>query len=166
MWTRRRPRAPPRPPGPSPAGECAGGRRGPPSRGSWLLLLGGADLGEDVTAREDEQVLTVDGDLGAAVLRVEDHVADGHVDGDQLTGVLRATARARGDDLTLLGLLLGGVGDDEAAHGRLLGVAGADDDPVFERLQTHEGASCSCTELCRTVGKDAGEGLALAECEC
>ena len=42
-----------------------------------------------------------------------------------------------GQDLALLGLLLGGVGDDEAADGRLLGLTGADDDAVLQRLQLH-----------------------------
>ena len=35
-----------------------------------------ADLGEHVTRAEDQEVLAVDGDLGAAVLRVDDGVAD------------------------------------------------------------------------------------------
>ena len=61
---------------------------------------------------------------------------------DQLAGLVGAAARARGQDFTLLGLLLGGVGDDEAAHGGLLGLPGADDDPVLERLQVHVRASC------------------------
>ena len=40
-------------------------------------------------------------------------------------------------DLALLRLLLGGVGDDEAADGRLLGLGRPYDDPVFQRLQIH-----------------------------
>ena len=86
---------------------------------------------------QHEQVFAVDRDLGAAVLRVEDDVAGGDVDGDELAGLLGATARAHGEDFALLGLLLGGVGDDETADGRLLGLSGADDDAVFERLQVH-----------------------------
>jgi hypothetical protein len=34
----------------------------------WLLLLPGRDLREYVAARQHEEVLAVDGDLGAAVL--------------------------------------------------------------------------------------------------
>ena len=79
----------------------------------------------------------VDGDLGAAVLRVDDGVADGDVDRDDVAGLLGALARADGEDLALLRLLLGGVGDDETAGGGLLGIAGLDDDAVFERLQVH-----------------------------
>src|SRR3954447_5764637 len=40
---------------------------------------------EDVAAREDQQVLAFDGDLGAAVLGVEDGLADADVERDQLT---------------------------------------------------------------------------------
>ena len=52
----------------------------------------------------------------------------------------RATAGAHGEDLALLGLLLGGVGDDQAAGGGLLGLAGLDDDAVFEGLKVHVSA--------------------------
>ena len=72
------------------------------------------DDGEHVAAGEDQQVLAVDGDLGAAVLRVDDGVADLDVERDELAGLLGAAAGADGEDLALLGLLLGGVGDDEA----------------------------------------------------
>ena len=70
-------------------------------------------LAEHVAAGEDEQVLAVDGDLGPAVLRVDDLVADVDVQGDQLAGVLGPAAGSDGEDLTLLGLLFGGVGDDQ-----------------------------------------------------
>src|SRR6516165_8269098 len=83
------------------------------------------------------QVVALDGDLGAAVLGVDDGVADGHVHRDDLAGVLGAAARADGDDLALLGLLLGRVGDDQARGHGLLGLAGADDDPVIEGVQLH-----------------------------
>ena len=56
------------------------------------------------------------GDLGAAVLAVDDGVADLDVERDELAGRLGAAAGADGEDLALLGLLLGGVGDDEAAR--------------------------------------------------
>ena len=77
------------------------------------------------------------GDLGAAVLAVDDGVADLDVERDDLAGLLGAAAGADGEDLALLGLLLGGVGDDQAAGGGLLGLAGLDDDAVLEGLQVH-----------------------------
>ena len=99
---------------------------------------GGTEItvdGEDVAGVEDQHVLTVDRDLGAAVLAVHDLVADLHVDGDQLAGGLGALARAYGQDLALLRLLLGGVGDDQAARRGLFGLAGLDDDPILEGLK-------------------------------
>src|SRR3954471_610010 len=102
-----------------------------------LLLLLGTDGGEDVTCVEDQQVVALDGDLRAAVLRVDDGVADLDVDRDDLAGLLRTLARADGQDLTLLGLLLGGVRDDQAAGRGLLRLARLDDDAVLEGLQVH-----------------------------
>ena len=55
--------------------------------------------------------------------------------------VLGPAAGTDGEDFALLGLLLGGVGDDEAADGRLLGLGRPDDDPVLQRLQVHRCAS-------------------------
>src|SRR5215207_749926 len=114
---------------------------------------------EDVAARQDQQVLAIDGDLGAAVLGVQDGLADGDVEGDQLAGVLGALAGADGEDLALLRLLLGGVGDDEAGGGRLLGLVGLYDDAIIERLQGHGQASIGS-------GGSETEALALGRCEC
>ena len=75
----------------------------------------------------------------------------------QLAGVLGALARAHGQDLALLGLLLGGVRDDQAAGGGLLGFAGLDDDAVFERLQVHSAPPCGVRQR---------RGLALSNVEC
>jgi len=101
-----------------------------------LLVL---DLGEHVGLAKDQQVLAVDLDLGTAVLAVEDRVAGGHVEGDALVPVLVETAVADGDDLALLGLLLGRVGEDEAAGGLLLLLDGADDQTIAEGLELHSG---------------------------
>src|SRR5512145_3019717 len=92
---------------------------------------------EHVAGRQDEHVVAVDRHLGAAVLAVEDGVADADPDGDDLAGLLGALARPHGDDLALLGLLLGGVGDHQAACGGLLALAGLHDDAIVEGLQSH-----------------------------
>ena len=81
----------------------------------WLA----GDLGEHVGLAQDEQVLAFDRDLGAAVLGVEDLVALGHIKRDALAVVVEL-AVADGEDLALLGLLLRGVGEDDAGSGRLL----------------------------------------------
>ena len=46
-------------------------------------------------------------------------------------------AFADGDDLALLGLLLGGVRDDQTALGLLLGLARLDDHSIVQRLEIH-----------------------------
>jgi hypothetical protein len=101
--------------------------------------MGGSLLedGEHVAGVEDQDVLTVGGDLGAAVLAVDDGVADLDVDGDDLAALLAATAGTDGEDLALLGLFLGGVGDHQTAGGGFLGLARTNDDPVFQGLKLH-----------------------------
>ena len=63
-------------------------------------------------------LFAVDLHLGAAVLAEEDAVADLDVERADLA-VLEDLAVADGDDLALDRLLLGGVGDDDAALGLL-----------------------------------------------
>src|SRR6476659_6047139 len=99
--------------------------------GERLLL----ERGEHVTGRQDQVLLAVDLDLGAAVLRVDHDVADLHVERDAAVAVLVPPAWAGGDDGALLGLLLGGVGDHEASRGGLVTLVRLHDDPVLERLE-------------------------------
>src|SRR5882762_11011038 len=74
---------------------------------------------EHVAGGEDEVLLAVVLDLGAAVLGVDDDIADAHVHRDAVAVVIDPT-RANRDDLALLGLLLRGVRDDDARRGRRL----------------------------------------------
>ena len=138
--------------------------------GVLLLLLGALLLREHVAGAEDQEVLAVDGDLGAAVLRVDDGVADREVDRDELATVLGPAAGTDREDFALLGLLLRGVGNDEAAVGRLLGLCGPDDDSVLQRLQVHRCASIYIGKNSgcewRLRGVPAGAWLALAGFEC
>src|SRR5690606_40005745 len=99
------------------------------------LLL---DDREDVAGREDEVLLVVVLDLGAAVLAVEYDVADLDVDRPALALVVDA-AGADGDDGALLGLLLRGVRNDQAGRGGGLGLKRLDDDAVLERLESDLG---------------------------
>jgi len=80
------------------------------SKSPWGVL---GDLGENVGLAQDQQVLAVDDDLGAAVLRVQDLVALGHVERDALAVVVELAVADR-QDLALLRLLLRGVGKDDA----------------------------------------------------
>ena len=97
------------------AGGAAPGRGHGDAAGSLL------DDGEDVARGEDEVLLAAVLDLGAAVLAVDDHVADRDVERDAVAVVVEAAGADR-EDLALLGLLLGGVRDDEAGRGGLLGL--------------------------------------------
>jgi hypothetical protein len=94
-------------------------------------------LGQNVPAGKDEEVLTFHGDLGSSVLGVDDGIADLDVDRDQFSRVFSAASGAYGENFALLGLLFGGIGDDQAGRGGLFRLAGPDDDPVFERVQLH-----------------------------
>src|SRR6188474_3834069 len=58
------------------------------------------------------------------------------VDRDQLAGLV-AASRADGDHFALRGLFLGGVGNDDAAGGLLLGIDALDDDAVVKRAELH-----------------------------
>src|SRR5690606_26156038 len=99
-----------------------------------LVLL---DDGEHVAGVEDQEILATDADLGPTELRVDDDVAHLHVLGDEIAGVLRPLPGTDSEDFALLGLLLGRVGDHQAAGRGLLGLAGPDHDSVFEGLQVH-----------------------------
>src|SRR5581483_5529710 len=102
-----------------------------------FLSLLGLDLGQDVGLAEDEELLAVHLDLGSAVLAVEDLVAFRHVEGGALAGVLVHLAVADREDLALLGLLLCGVGQDDATGGRLLLLDRPHDQPIAKGLELH-----------------------------
>src|SRR5439155_162250 len=85
-----------------------------------LDLLGGGDVehAHDVALLHDQEIFTVDLDLGARPLAEQDAVADLEVDRDQLAGFVAATG-AYGGDFALRGLFLGTVRNDDAASGLL-----------------------------------------------
>src|SRR5690606_16699524 len=91
----------------------ARGRVVPPARCHTLLgrMFRGLllDDREQVASGEHQVLLTVVLDLGAAVLAVEDDVALLDVQRDALVALVVPAARAHGQDLALLRLLLGGV---------------------------------------------------------
>jgi hypothetical protein len=76
--------------------------------------VGSFDDAEDVAFLHDEQLLVADLDLGAGPLPEENTVAGLDVEGGELAGFI-ATTGTHSDDLTFLRLLLGGIGDDDAA---------------------------------------------------
>src|SRR3954447_817580 len=108
----------------------------PPSTFEKLGVGLAGDLRQDVGLAQHEELLAVDGDLGTAVLAVEDLVALGHVDRDALV-VVAELAVADGEDLAALRLLLGRIGEDDAARGRLLLLYRLDDQAIAEGLELH-----------------------------
>src|SRR3954451_9338709 len=94
-------------------------------------------LGENVALAEHQQLLALDLDLGPAVLAVEDLVALGDVERNALLAVLVVAAEADGQDKALLRLLLRGVGEDDAARGRLLLLDSPHDQPIAQGLELH-----------------------------
>jgi hypothetical protein len=91
------------------------------------------DHRENVTLAEDEVLIAIDRDLGAAVFAVEDLVADLDVERDAVAPLLIELARSDGDDFALLRLFLGGVRDVESAAHRFGFFERLDDDAIGER---------------------------------
>src|SRR5947209_3786942 len=102
------------------------------------LLLGGGDVehAHDVALLHDQEIFTVDLDLGARPFAEQHAVADLEVDRDQLAGFVTA-ARADGGDFALRGLFLGTVRNDDAASCLLFGIDAFDYDAIVERTELH-----------------------------
>src|SRR3974390_524758 len=94
-------------------------------------LTASGDHAHDVGLLHDQELLAVELDLGARPLAEQHLVADLEVDRDELA-ILVAPARADRDHLALLRLFLGGVRNDDAAGGLLLGFDAAHDDAVVQ----------------------------------
>src|SRR3954452_17708981 len=95
-----------------------------------------ADDPEDVGFLHDDQVFTVDLDLGARPFAEQDLVAGLDVERRNLA-VVGAGAGADGDDFAFLRLFLGGVGNDDPASGLCLGLHAADENTVMKWPETH-----------------------------
>src|SRR5579872_5545628 len=92
------------------------------------------DYAHDVGLLHDEEFFAVDLDLGAGPFAEQHPVAGLDVDRNELAGFVTA-ARADGDDFAFLRLLLGGVGNDDAAFGLLLGIDTLDHHAVMQRTE-------------------------------
>src|SRR5258705_12078024 len=103
------------------------------------LLLGGGQIGEnahDVAFLHDQQLLTIELDLGAGPFAEQHAVANLEVDRNQLAGFVTA-ARTNRRDFALRGLFLGSVRNDDAACGFVFGIDAFDHDAVMERTEFH-----------------------------
>src|SRR5438105_11868104 len=101
--------------------------------GRVRLLL---DHPHDVALLHDEQLLPVDLHLGARPFAEQHLVLGLQIEGDDLAALV-ASAGAHGYDLALLGLLGGGIGDDDAAGRFGLAVDAADDHAIMQRTELH-----------------------------
>src|SRR5262249_48175051 len=87
-----------------------------PALGRLLLRRRGAlEDAHDVGLLHDQELLAIELDLGARPLAEQHAIARLHLERHELA-LLVAPARPHRDDLALLRLLLGGVGDDDAAR--------------------------------------------------
>src|SRR5262245_10039977 len=100
--------------------------------GVAFLLL---DNREQVARRQNEVILVVVLDLGAAVLAVQHHVAYLDVERNPLFAVFVEASGTDGEDDALLGLFLRRVRDYQARRRGLLGIERLDHDPVLEWLE-------------------------------
>jgi hypothetical protein len=83
----------------------------------------------DIALLHDQEFGVVDLDLGARPFAEQHPVTDLEVDRDDPAGFV-APAGTDGDDLALAGLLLGGIGDDDAAGGLVLSLDTLDDNTI------------------------------------
>src|SRR5579872_2539244 len=110
-----------------------------------FLLFGGATFnhGEDFVFAHDEIFLAIELDLLAGVLAEQDEIAGFDVQRNPLAVVFRL-AVAGGNHFALLGLFLGGVGDDDPADFLFAFFDTRDDDAVVQRSDVHALYSVCC----------------------
>src|SRR5450759_3386081 len=101
-----------------------------------FLHLSALDDTEHFVLAHDEVFLPIKLDLLAGILAEQDEVAGRYVERHELAVVLRL-ALADGDDFALLGLFLGGVGDDDPADFLFAFFNTRDDDAVVQRSDVH-----------------------------
>src|SRR5438132_9453521 len=96
---------------------------------------------EHIGLAKDQQLFGVDGDFGTAVLPVENLVPDLELHRD--ADILLIASGADSDDLALLRLFLGGVGNKETAAHLLRVLERPDDDAIGEGSDLGAGL-CFC----------------------
>jgi hypothetical protein len=115
-----------------------------PGRAAGPSLLAGLfEDCQDFVFAHDQELFAVQLDLLARVLAEQNRVAGLDVQRDP-GPVFLDLAGADGDDLPLLRLLLGGVGDDDPAHPLLGLLETTDEDPIVQRSDFHRCALREC----------------------
>ena len=113
--------------------------------------------------KKEQQLLVVVLDLGAAVFAEDHDVTLGNIEGDSLSVVVNA-ARTGCEYLALLGLLLRGVGNDQARGRGLLGFERLNEDAILEWLDrdchVKPLSQVICPDMC--TGRDVVAGAISA----
>src|SRR3546814_9337690 len=94
------------------------------------------DHAKDIALLHDEQILAIDLDLGARPFAEQDPITGLHRQFDERAVVVEG-ARPDGVNLALLRFFLGGVRDDDAARGLLLGVDATAAHMVVQGAEKH-----------------------------
>src|SRR5688572_18320162 len=97
-----------------------------------LLLLAALDHREHFVFAHDQVILAINSYFLSRVLAEQDGVAVLHIERNPLA-VLVGLTLADADDFALLGLFLGGVGDDDAADFLFFFLDALHEDAVVER---------------------------------
>src|ERR1700759_1154527 len=95
-----------------------------------------ADDPHDVAFLHDDQVFTVDLDLGARPFAEQDVISRLHVERRDAPA-LRARPAADGDAFAFLRLFLRRIGDDDPARSLLLGLQATDENAVMKWTECH-----------------------------
>src|SRR4051794_29650354 len=130
-----------------------GGSRGPLSRPGLF------DDPPDVGLLYDQEILAIDAHLGAGPLAKQDAVARLKIERGYLTILVASTGSNR-DYLALLGLLLGGVRDDDPALCLLFCLDTADHNTVVQGTKLHRRLQ---SEFVRFQGERGGRAARLQD---
>src|SRR5689334_9774153 len=117
---------------------CFGMDQCPP----WDRVESLLENGEDVFLAQDQVILAVDLDLVTGVLPEQDAIPGLHIQRNALAALIDLAGTDR-DDLGPLGLLLGRVGNDDAADLLLALFLALDEDTVVQRTDLLHGPSAS-----------------------
>src|SRR3984893_17610792 len=99
-------------------------------------LPGSGNDAQDVALLHDEEILPVDLDLRARPFAEQNLIAGLDIERCELAAFVAGAGSHRAN-LAFLGLLLGGIGDDDPALGLFLAFETSDHDAVVQRTKVH-----------------------------
>src|SRR6266568_3808645 len=107
------------------------------SAGLFGHFWGRIQNSEDLVLAHDHVLVAIQLDVAAGIFAEEDAISDFDVEWNQLP-VFQTLALPYGDYFAFLGLLFGGVGDDDTAPNRFLLLDPFDDNAIVEWSNFHE----------------------------